>query len=925
MRLPAPLAVLLPALFALAAAASATHAQLLDVSGFVDAADLPPGLCLPSWSSPFGAEPGLGPDTFGSEVYGAVVYDDGLGGGPALYVGGDFLTAGGVPAPHVARWDGSTWSDVGGGVNGRVFDLAVADFLGGPVLIVGGTFTEAGGVACENLARWDGTSWSAESTSTNGAVHCLYTLKGAPVIADAVIVGGAFTSIGGSSSNRIAIFTGTGFIPFGAGFDAQVSDVTEHAGALYAGGIFGASGATPIERVARWNGAAWEAVDGGTPGPGATVTCLASFDDGSGPALYVGGVFVLPGSFGSLGRWRDGVGWDAPGGGVGSGAVTDLRVWDDGGGADLYVAGLALTTGALANERVLRWDGASWSPLGSAFDFGFVRTLVSFDDGSGSVLYALGQFFAASGLAAKGAARWDGAAWSAFGPAGLTDGPLALCSSDVNGAPALYVAGRHETLFATGVVGQGGILGFQGGAWFGLGDVDGGIHRRVYDLVAHDDGSGSKLYAGGDFTSVGGVPAGNIACWDGVSWSPVGGGTDEAVTDLYVWDDGSGPALYAGGMFAEAGGTPALGIAKWDGQDWSPLAGGMGPDIAVLVGAGTEVHDMAAYDDGSGEALYVTGRFGAGTWAPSAPGDGIARWDGAAWSAVGTGLGFGPFSAGEGRALAVYDDGGGKRLFVGGNFDDAGGVGVQNLAAYDGAWHALPGGTFNSTIDALAVYDQGGGSFLGSKLLHIGGLFSNVGGNAIVKAARWDGVAFTSLGGGLLDTAGGVTSFAVHDLGDGAGPQLAVGGFFSTVAGLLPQPASHLALWGGCWTGVNAWVDLGFALAGLDGDPLLVGDGSLALGSVNDVVLTNAAGSALAGLFLSFSSTPTPFAGGTLVPVPWLDPIILTLPASGSIALTYTVAECLPSGIPLYVQWVIQDGAAIAGYALSNAVVGTTP
>ena len=59
--------------------------------------------------------------------------------------------------------------------------------------------------------------------------------------------------------------------------------------------------------------------------------------------------------------------------------------------------------------------------------------------------------------------------------------------------------------------------------------------------------------------------------------------------------------------------------------------------------------------------------------------------------------------------------------------------------------------------------------------------------------------------------------------------------------------------------------------------------------------------------------------------MPWLSPIILGLPVSGSLALTYTVTDCLPACVTLYAQWVIQDGAAIAGYALSNAVVGVTP
>ena len=61
---------------------------------------------------------------------------------------------------------------------------------------------------------------------------------------------------------------------------------------------------------------------------------------------------------------------------------------------------------------------------------------------------------------------------------------------------------------------------------------------------------------------------------------------------------------------------------------------------------------------------------------------------------------------------------------------------------------------------------------------------------------------------------------------------------------------------------------MGSALAGVTGDPLLVGTGTLADGSSNSAKLSNAAPSATAGLFLALSSTPVPFKGGTLLPSP---------------------------------------------------------
>src|SRR5690606_2012417 len=101
-----------------------------------------------------------------------------------------------------------------------------------------------------------------------------------------------------------------------------------------------------------------------------------------------------------------------------------------------------------------------------------------------------------------------------------------------------------------------------------------------------DDGSGvgPALYAGGYFTTVGGITANNIARWDGSSWSPLGSGMNNSVYALTVFDDGSGtgPALYAGGAFTTAGGVTVNRIAKWDGSSWSPLGSGMSGSVRAL-------------------------------------------------------------------------------------------------------------------------------------------------------------------------------------------------------------------------------------------------------------------------------------------------------------------------------------------------------
>ncbi|RKY21261.1 MAG: hypothetical protein DRQ55_04975 [Planctomycetota bacterium] len=125
----------------------------------------------------------------------------------------------------------------------------------------------------------------------------------------------------------------------------------------------------------------------------------------------------------------------------------------------------------------------------------------------------------------------------------------------------------------------------------------------------------------------------------------------------------------------------------------------------------------------------------------------------------------------------------------------------------------------------------------------------------------------------------------------------------------------------------SAWSDIGSALAGVDGDPRLIGTGDLSDGSANSVELAHAAPGALTGLFLALGpTTPVPFKGGTLQPVPLLiEPILLPSSPTGTLSLPFVMPAGLPAGAELVVQMAIQDGAAIHGVALSNAIRGVTP
>src|SRR6185503_19549953 len=91
----------------------------------------------------------------------------------STYAAGEFTSIDGVQANHVARWDGSKWSQVGGsasgaGANGTVRKLHVHDDTHGSRLFAAGTFTTVDGNAANGIAAWNGVGWSTVGTGQTG-------------------------------------------------------------------------------------------------------------------------------------------------------------------------------------------------------------------------------------------------------------------------------------------------------------------------------------------------------------------------------------------------------------------------------------------------------------------------------------------------------------------------------------------------------------------------------------------------------------------------------------------------------------------------------------------------------------------------------------------------------------------------------------
>lgn len=297
-------------------------------------------------------------------------------------------------------------------------------------------------------------------------------------------------------------------------------------------------------------------------------------------------------------------------------------------------------------------------------------------------------------------------------------------------------------------------------------------------------------------------PAGAQTC--PLEWKPgqglrgVGAGTDNKVHDLAVFDDGNGEQLYVAGSFAIAGDRFAAFLARWDGERWDSVPGELGGGFPV-------VEAVTVYD---GE-LIIGGRFISVDGAPDT--NIVARWDGQTWAPLGGGLtytdGVGEF-AGLVHDLFVHDG----ELIAAGLFDRADGQPVANIARWDGTSWTGVGAGFNNEVWSL-------GSFQGE--LVAGGGFTRSGGVTVNRIARFDGTAWTGFGAGV----GGDFFPSVYTLAEFDG-QLFAGGNFDVIGG---RSISAIARWNGTeWETVGGGVGGAFGLPSVES--LMVFEGRLIAG-----------------------------------------------------------------------------------------------
>lgn len=198
-----------------------------------------------------------------------------------LFVGGLIYEIDGTSYNNIAKWNGSSWSDPGGGIPGSTTDAHVRSFAvyNGELYAGGDSFAPL----ANDIAKWNGVSWVPVGTGITGApTATVFAMK---EYNGNLYVAGNFDVAGGVAVNNIARWNGTNWSNPGGGIgggDSLVVDLEVFNNELYAGGSF----TDPGSNVVKFNGSTWSTLAGGGVYFGG-VTSLAAF----GNSLIVGGGF----------------------------------------------------------------------------------------------------------------------------------------------------------------------------------------------------------------------------------------------------------------------------------------------------------------------------------------------------------------------------------------------------------------------------------------------------------------------------------------------------------------------------------------------------------------------------------------------------------------------------------------------------------
>ncbi|MDX2130695.1 MAG: hypothetical protein SFY69_01425 [Planctomycetota bacterium] len=423
------------------------------------------------------------------------------------------------------------------------------------LLVVAGSFGSMDGVPARGVAAWDGRTWRALGAGLGTGIGTTDGVFALAVHNGDLYAGGRFT-VNNDSQHvlQVARYDGTSWSTVGALFGGSaITSLASHDGTLYAGGDFTVSGQQGAD-FARLSGSAWLTTSFSTVGPGASNSRVEAM------TIYNGSL-VVAGSFPYRVATFNGIGFNPLPPPVScpfqcNGSITALLAE----GEDLYVAGDFRLFQTNEQPGVMKFDGATWTPLQTTLPAsarsiaryqGFLYLFTGSSNANAAILRRSGnEWFPV------GPARWYGPAILTIRALGEYNGQLILGGNfgpaDLNNQQNFRYVRAIAQFDGTDVV-----------------PLSRGVNARVTSMIAWDNGS---VLGVGRFPSAGSQPAGYIGLRseDGF-WTPFAPGLNAQAWAVCRFQNG----FAVGGQFDLAGAVDANKVAYWDGQGWNALGEGL--------------------------------------------------------------------------------------------------------------------------------------------------------------------------------------------------------------------------------------------------------------------------------------------------------------------------------------------------------------
>lgn len=310
----------------------------------------------------------------------------------------------------------------------------------------------------------------------------------------------------------------------------------------------------------RANSQAWQKLSSGLDYPPAKI-----YADTLNGEVYISGRFQYAGGneVNGITRWN-GTGFESLGGGVdyciqSCPVVVGVTRFQE----DIYCSPTGFSIGGFDPKGLARWDGEAWFPVSTGLTFfsgtdGIATEFISTD----SVLYIFGNFHMAGQDTANSVAFWDGSELQGMGfPYIYLSDNFVNISSAIIHENVIYVGGNFSS--APGKEGTLDFAAYDSGVWFSLARIK-GPNDNIGALAVYN----GEIYLAGNFRVSSGNAGNAIMKFTNGTLVDVGGSFDSElanVRSLIVYKGN----LYAFGLFnSVGGGIPAKNMARWDGEKW---------------------------------------------------------------------------------------------------------------------------------------------------------------------------------------------------------------------------------------------------------------------------------------------------------------------------------------------------------------------